>query len=395
MNDLLHSTESPVSAHRVISRRRNLWAVIAGFLIVSVLVLVRVWPGAAVAGTDAATGIPAVAVVKVDREDLFKEITIPAEFRPYNEVELHAKVSGYVNKINVDIGDKVTTGELLALLEVPELQDDLDHAIAAQQRAEAEYRDAHLAYTRLVEVNRQHPNLIAQQDLDTAEAKDATTAGALAGAKSEVQKYRTMVSYTRITAPFGGVVTKRYADPGALIQAGTSSAQAMPLVRVSDNNLLRLDFPVSVDYVSGIRLGAPASVVVDSLGNRAFEGKIARFANKIDDSTRTMIVEMEVPNPTLELLPGMYAQVMLKVDQRAHALAIPVEAVGSDSKSVLIVDTAHHVEERPVKLGIETASKYEVLAGLNEGDLVLLGNAAQVTVGQEVEARITAPLARQ
>jgi RND family efflux transporter MFP subunit len=166
-------------------------------------------------------------------------------------------------------------------------------------------------------------------------------------------------------------------------------------VRVSDNNLLRLDFPVSVDYVRGIRLGAPASVSVDSLDNRAFVGKIARFSDKIDDSTRTMIVEMEVPNPTLELVPGMYATVEIKVDQRERVLAIPVEAVASGGKSVLVVNAANKVEERAVRFGIETASKYEVVAGLEEGDLVMLGNAAQVTPGQKVEPRITAPLARQ
>jgi RND family efflux transporter MFP subunit len=363
--------------------------------IVAGLIVARTWNLPAHAQTSAAAAVPLVAVVKVDREDLYKEITIPAEFRPYNEVDLHAKVSGYVKRMNVDIGDKVKPGQLLAVLEIPELQDDLDHAIAAQQRAAADYKDAHLAYTRLVEVNKDHPNLIAQQDLDTAEAKDATAQGTLAGAKSEVQKYGTMVSYTRITAPFGGVVTKRYADPGALIQAGTSSQQAMPLVRVSDNNLLRLDFPVSVDYVHGIRLDAPGSVIVDSLDHRAFEGRIARFSNKIDDSTRTMIVEMEVPNPTLELIPGMYANVTLKVDQRAHALAIPVEAVPPGGKSILVVNIAHRVEERPVQLGIETPSKYEVLSGLQEGDLVMLGNPAQVTAGQKVDPQIPAPLARE
>jgi RND family efflux transporter MFP subunit len=397
MNDFHHSTHTADLGQRVISRSRLRWGVplAAGVLVVLCLIVGRAWRGAAKADTGAVMAIPAVAVVKVDREDLYKEITIPAEFRPYNEVELHAKVSGYVKQINVDIGDKVKPGELLAVLEIPELQDDLDHAFAAQQRAAADYKDAHLAYTRLLEVNKQHPNLIAQQDLDTAEAKDATAEGALAGAKSDVQKFRTMVSYTRITAPFGGVVTKRYADPGTLIQAGTSSQQAMPLVRVSDNNLLRLDFPVSVDYVRGIRLGAPASVSVDSLDNRAFVGKIARFSDKIDDSTRTMIVEMEVPNPTLELVPGMYATVEIKVDQRERVLAIPVEAVASGGKSVLVVNAANKVEERAVRFGIETASKYEVVAGLEEGDLVMLGNAAQVTPGQKVEPRITAPLARQ
>jgi RND family efflux transporter MFP subunit len=396
MNNSHTPADTSGIAPRLTSRRRFGWGVslLIGML-VAALIVARSWHRTAHAQTDAAAAIPAVAVVKIDREDLFKEITIPAEFRPYNEVDLHAKVSGYVQRMNADIGDKVKPGELLAVLEIPELQDDLDHAAAAEQRAAADYKDTHLAYTRLVEVNKEHPNLIAQQDLDTAEAKDATAQGALAGARSEVQKYRTLVSYTRITAPFGGVITKRYADPGALIQAGTASQQTMPLVRLSDNNVLRLDFPVSVDYVRGIRLNAPVTVRVDSLDNRAFEGKVARFSNKIDDSTRTMIVEMEVPNPALDLVPGMYANVTLKVDQRANAVAIPVEAVPPGGKSVLLVNAAHQVEERPVKLGIETPSKYEVLSGLKEGDLVMIGNPAQVSAGQKVEPRITAPLARQ
>ncbi|MDB6089817.1 MAG: Efflux transporter, family, subunit [Gammaproteobacteria bacterium] len=363
--------------------------------LLAVVLLVRAWQRPAHAGTGAGVAIPTVAVVKVDREDLYREITIPAEFRAYNEVDLHAKVSGYVRRVNVDIGDKVQAGELLALLEIPELRDELDHAVAAQQRAAADYKDAHLAYTRLVEVNQQHPNLIAQQDLDTAEAKDGTALGALAGAKSDVERYRTLVSYTRITAPFGGVVTKRYADPGALIQAGTSSQQAMPLVRVSDNNLLRLDFPVSVEYVRGIRANTPVSVHVASLGDREFQGKIARFANRIDDSTRTMVVEMEVPNPSLELVPGMYANVTLKVEQRPHVLAIPTEAVPPGSKNVLVVNGSHQVEERPIKLGLETAAKYEVQSGLSEGDLVMMGNPAQLLPGQKVEARLMEPLASQ
>jgi RND family efflux transporter MFP subunit len=364
-------------------------------LVLTAVVVTRAWHArAARAATDVAP--PEVAVVRVAREDLFREISIPAEFRPYTEVELHAKVSGYVRDMKVDIGDRVKAGQLLAVLEVPELNDELDHAVAAQRRAQADYRDAHLAYTRLVAVNEQHPNLIAQQDLDTAEAHDATTEGALAGARADVERYQTMVAYTRITAPFGGVITKRYADPGSLIQAGTASnTQAMPLVRVSDNMLLRLDFPVSVDYVRGIHLDAPVSVRVDSLGERVFSGRIKRFSDKVDDSTRTMIVEMEVPNPALELVPGMYATVTLKIDERPHALALPVEALPAGSKSVLVVDGAHRVAERPVKLGLETPSRYEVLSGLNEGDMVMIGNPQQLPLGQTVEPRLTAPLARE
>jgi len=376
------------------TNRRLGVAMLAGAIVIGILV-VRPWNGRARAVAADAAREPVVAVARVDREDLFREITLPAEFRPYTEVDLHAKVSGYVKEMKVDIGDRVKAGQLLAVLEVPELREELDHALAAHRRAQAEYRDAHLAYTRLVAVNQDHPNLIAQQDLDTAEARDATAAGTVAASKADVDKDQTLVAYTRLTAPFAGVITKRYADPGSLIQAGTTSnTQAMPLVRVSDNTLLRLDFPVSVDYVPGIRLGAPVSVRVDSLGGRTFEGKIARFSDKVDDSTRTMVVEMELPNPSLELVPGMYATVMLKVDHRPHALAIPIEAVPAGGTSVLLVNGSHEVEERAVKLGIETSARYEVLVGLEEGDLVMIGNPAQLAAGQQVEPRLTAPLAR-
>ncbi len=341
-------------------------------------------------GEDAAP--PAVAVVKVDREDLSRQITVPAEFRPYNEVDLHAKVSGYVKRMYVDIGDKVKTGQLLAVLEIPELADELQHAVAARQRAEADYKDAHLGFSRLIEVNREHPNLIAQQDLDSAEAKDATAKGALAAAAADVRKYQTLVSYTRITAPFGGVITRRYADPGALIQAGTASqTQTMPLVRVSDDTLLRLDFPVPVDYVHSIHLGASVSGRVASLDGLRFEGRIARFTNKVDASTRTMTVEMEVPNPSLTLVPGMYADVTIEVDQHPRTLAIPIEAVPAGSRSVLLVNSARQLEERPVKLGLETPSKYEVLSGLHEGDLVLMGNPSQLSAGEKVLPRLLTP----
>jgi len=282
------------------------------------------------------------------------------------------------------------------VLEIPELQDDLDHARAVHRRAQADYRDAHLAYTRLVAVNKDHPNLIAQQDLDTAEARDATADGALGAAKADVDKYQTLVGYTRITAPFGGVVTKRYADPGSLIQAGTASnTQAMPLVRVSDNRRLRLDFPVSVDYVPGIHDDVPVSVRIDSLGGRAVAGKIARFTNNVDESTRTMTAEIEVDNRALDLVPGMYATVMLQVDQHPQVLAVPIEAVPSGGKIAFVVNAAHQIEERAIKLGVETSTKYQVLSGLNEGDMVVVGNLSQLRPGQRVEALITEPIARQ
>lgn len=379
----------------LLSRKRGWILAALGMAALALILLARVWQGRTLRAATTAP-VPVVEVVRVDRENLSKEITIPAEFRPYTEVELHAKVSGYVKEMKVDIGDRVKAGQLIAVLEVPELHDDFDHAVANERRAQAGYRDAHLAYTRLVAVNKDHPNLVAQQDLDTAEAHDATAQGGLEEAKSDVEKYQTMVSYTRIVAPFDGVITKRYADPGSLIQAGTASnTQAMPLVRVSNNMLLRLDFPVSVDYVHGIRLDTPLNVRVESLGGRVLTGKIARFSDRVDDSTRTMIAEMEVPNPSLELVPGMYASVMLKVDEHPHALAIPIEALPAGGGSVQLVNAAGVIEERAIKLGLETQTRYEVLGGLKEGDLVVIGNRGELAAGQKVEPRVAAPLASE
>jgi len=336
------------------------------------------------------TGVPTAGVAKVTREDLYKKVTIAAEFRPYVEVELHAKVSGYVNQMNVDFGDKVKAGQLLATLEVPELQDELDNAQAMEQKAEADYTNAHLIYTRLLAVNKDHPNLVAQQDLDTAEANDLTTAAAIAGAKADVEKYQTLVSYTEITAPFDGVVTRRYADPGALIQAGTSSdTQSLPLVRVSDNYRLRLDFPVTVDYVKDVQLGDSVEVRVESLNGKTFTGTISRFTHDVDDNTRTMITEIEVPNPNLELVPGMYATVVLKVEKCLQTLAVPTEAVvGDKTPTVYVINRDNQIEERAVKLGLETPDKYEILSGLHEGDLVVVGNRSGFEAGQKVEPKL-------
>jgi RND family efflux transporter MFP subunit len=331
-------------------------------------------------------------VEPVDREDLSIEVTIPAEFRAYVEAELNAKVSGFLQKINVDFGDKVKAGQLLAVLEVPELKDELDSAIAAEQRAEADYTNAHLVYTRLVGVNKEHPNLVAQQDIDTAQAKDSVSAAAVAAAKADVGKYQTLFGYTQITAPFDGVITRRSADPGALIQAGTSSSsQSQPLLRISDNYRLRLDFPVSVEYVKDIRLDDMVSVRVDSLGGKAFTGKITRFTGKVSDDTRTMITEIELDNPKLEVLPGMYATVVLKLEPRQHVLTVPTEALSMGKKNtVLVVDQDNKIQERVVTLGLETPTRYEITSGLKEGERVMIGSRSGVSVGQKVEAKTIA-----
>ncbi|MGH9703298.1 MAG: efflux RND transporter periplasmic adaptor subunit, partial [Candidatus Acidiferrales bacterium] len=227
--------------------------------------------------SDAAS-LPTVAVAKVRRTDLSRSLVLAAEFRPFQEIEVHAKVAGYVKKIYVDVGDRVKAGQLLATLEIPELRDEVNQAEAAMQQSQEEirkaksdirryqsaYEAAHLAYTRLAGVSQSQPGLVAQQEIDDAQGKDrvaeaevATAQAALAAAEQQLnvakanqQRVQSLFAYAQITAPFAGVVTKRYADTGSMIQAGTASeTQSEPVVRLSQNDLLRLVIPVPESVV--------------------------------------------------------------------------------------------------------------------------------------------------
>ena len=175
-----------------------------------------------------------------------------------------------------------------------------------------------------------------------------------------------------------------------MIQAGTASdTQSLPLVRISDNYRLRMDFYVDVDDVKDIHVGDSVEVRVDSLGGRTFTGKISRFTHRVEQDTRTMMTEIEVPNPQLELVPGMYATVVLKLDRRPQALAIPTQAVAAGKKNtVYVVNGSGEIEERQVTLGLETPDKYEVTSGLKEGELVLVGGHALARAGEKVEPKL-------
>lgn len=345
-----------------------------------------------------------VAVAEVHRGELSQQASFDAELRPYQEIELHARINGYLDQLKVDAGDIVKEGQLIATLDVPELKSEIDHALASERRskaeiehAEAAYDDAQLAFNRLTAVDKAQPNLIAQQDIDAAKAKHRAAAAALDAAKeqahvaeADVKKIRIMEGYATINAPFNGVVTKRYSDPGALIQAGTSSG-SLPLVRLSQLDKLRAVFPVSVAYVSRIKVGDPVTLHIDSTLNRTLRGEVARFSRKVETSTRTMDVEVDLPNPDLSITPGLYATAVLNLDLRKATLSIPIEAVsrGKGEPTALFVTKNRVVEERPVKLGIETPDRIEILSGASEGEMVVVGGRTEVRPGEIVDPKLS------
>jgi len=204
----------------------------------------------------------------------------------------------------------------------------------------------------------------------------------------------TMLAYTQVTAPFAGVITKRYANTGSMIQAGTASqTQAMPVVRLSENSLLRLILPVPESIVPLVRVGQGLTVRVPTM-NRSFPGRVARFSDRVQLSTRTMDTEIDVPNPGFKLVPGMYAEVNFTTESRSHALTVPITAVdltgGAETAGrVMVVVPDGRLESRDVSLGLQTADSFEVHSGLQEGDLVVLGNRAGLRVGQHVRPKLT------
>ncbi len=345
---------------------------------------------------------PTVAVTHPTREDLSRGVTLTAEFRPYQEVEIHAKVAGYVQQINVDVGDHVKTGDVLAVLEIPELEEDLQKAEAAVltagqevKSAEATFEETDQVLNRLQAAGKEAPGLIAQQDLDTAAARDRANEANLQAAKQRVaeaqanaDRLRTLLSYSKITAPFDGVVTKRYADTGALIQAGTASTtQSMPLICLAELKRLRLDFPVPESAVADIQVGNSVEVSVVSLG-QTFSAKVSRFAQKVDSSTRTMLTEADVDNADFRFTPGMYATVRLTLADKKDALAIPIQCVSSgDHPTVFVLNNDHKVEERPVTIGLETSSMAEILSGLSDKDLIVMGSRSSIQLGETALAK--------
>ena len=371
---------------------------------------------------DSSAKAPTAAVVKVQRRDLASELSIASEFQPYQGINVYAKVSGYIQKLYVDWGTHVKQGQILAVLEIPELQQqlqqdeasvrkseqDLARAKEELNRAESAYTVAHLTYSRLAAVQKSRPELVAQQEIDIAQGKDLEASAGVSAAKDSLaaseqmliasraafEKNRAMYAYSRITAPFDGVVTEIDAYTGALLPAGTSSNKGdQALCHLSQNNLLRLVIPVPERVVADVHIGETVGVHVTTI-KRTFDGEISLFSDQIDPETRTMHTEVTVPNPKYEIVPGMYATVQIPLHTVQNVLTVPVQAVQASGEShgaVLVVGGDNRVEKRDVTLGLESATDVEILSGLRENDRVVFGEQSQFKPGDLVAPKIVTP----
>ena len=363
------------------------------------------------------TALPTVGVTSVSLKPMDRQLTVSSELVPFQEIDVYAKESGYLKKLNVDYGSRVKEGDVMAVLEIPELEQLLAQDKAAIQRAtdmvthaehevsrlKAQHNVVDLEYKRLNQVFQARPGLIAQQEIDDAQGKDlAAEAGVESGestllaARSQLdqavakqQQDQVLYDYSKITAPFSGVVTQRYANKGTLMQAGTSSStQAMPLVRLSQDDLFRLVIPVPESYVKYIKVGDVVQVRVPAL-NKVFPGKVKRFSVDVAQDTRTMHTEVDVENPRRELMPGLYAEATLTLEHKADALVVPLQAVNQSGNeaSVFLVDMNNHLQDRKISIGLESANDAEVLSGLNQGDRVVVSDRSGLKAGTEVRPK--------
>lgn len=369
-----------------------------------------------------AAELPSARVAMAQRGNIAHNLSLAGQFQPYQVIDVHPKVTGFMRKIDVDIGDRVRKGQTLAVIEVPELKAQLQGTVFQIEqaneemkrsqheikRAEAMHSALHADYQRLLDTSKAQPGLVAEQELDDAQSKDlsaeaqvdaAKAAAAAAQQHAQVahadnERVEALESYTNVVAPLDGVIIWRYADTGALIQSGTNSnEQDIPIVRLSQSGLLRLRMPVPEADVRYVHAGDLIQMRVDAL-NRSITGKIVRFTRNVNYETRTMETEVDVDNKDLSISPGMYANALLRLASVQNVVTIPVDALvihGPERGSqqvVYVLGENNHVHIRKVDVGLRGNKLAEIKGGLEPGDRVIVGGQEQFSEGERV-----APLA--
>lgn len=316
-----------------------------------------------------------VQVLQPTRGPITRTLTLPAVIRADQQVTLYAKVAGYLKLIKVDRGDAVKEGDIVAEVEAPELLAD-----QAKYQVEAEITRAD--FQRWAEARKKSPDLVVPLTVETAQGKYEM-------ALANLKRNETLLGYTKIVAPFSGTITKRWVDVGALIPAATanSSPQSAAVVTLMDSRKVRVEMAVPSSEAPLVKAALAVEVRVEELPGKIFSGKITRFSGALDEATRTMPSEIELPNPTGELRPGMFATVKLAIDHKPDALLIPIEAlVVEKAKTSIFTLVDGKAKKVPVKTCFEDGTSVEILQGTTANDKVILTGKLNLTDGQSVNA---------
>ncbi len=327
---------------------------------------------------------------------LNQTVRLPGEFEPYDSVELHARVNGYVERVLVDRGSFVKKGQLLVEVVAPEMKAQIaeseSRAQAAQsQRTEAEARlaGAQSTYDRL-KVASQTAGAIAGNELvqaeksvEAAKASVAAAEDSVRAARAAVQSVKQMQDYLNVSAPFSGVVTERLVSPGALVGPGAGAQGA--LLRIENDARLRLVVALPEAAVAGIVHGAKVPFTVPAYAGETFNGTVARVAHTVDPKTRTMSVELDVPNPKMRLAPGMFPQVNWPVHRGRPALMVPTTSVVTTTERTFVIrEREGKAEWVDVKKGAVAGDQVEVLGPLNAGDSIVRRASDEIRAGAKL-----------
>jgi RND family efflux transporter MFP subunit len=328
----------------------------------------------ALAACDRPDGAPAsgaaagpalrVRTVKLARQDISRKVVLPANVRADAEVTLYAKVTGYLKSITKDRGDRVKAGELVAVLDIPEMTSEIAHARASFAIEESTCR-------RLEAIRKAEKSAVTDQDLDLAHAKRDM-------AEAMLKKLETMKGYTEIRAPFDGTVTERFVDPGAFLKESK-------ILSIVDTAKVRVLVDVPEAEVRFAQTGTEAGIRFDALPGRRVKAAISRTTGTLDPILRTMRVELDVPNRDLSLYPGMFARVELGVERRPHALVIPSKAVAIlQERAFVFVDLGGTVKKVGVTLGTADGEWFEACSGLTGDELIILPEGKALVDGMAV-----------
>ncbi|MGH9559807.1 MAG: efflux RND transporter periplasmic adaptor subunit [Bryobacteraceae bacterium] len=363
-----------------------LFIVVMGALIATVVVVrgisSRIKAASAVRQETLDLARPSVAAIHPKAGASADEIVLPGNVQAFVDAPVYARTNGYLKKWYTDIGTRVKAGQLLAEIESPEVDQQLDQARAELQTAEANLKLAQLTLTRYQALLKL--DAIAKQDVDNASGTYAADQAAVASQEANVKRLEQLVSFEKVYAPFDGVITARNTDIGALINAGNGGS-AQELFHISAANRLRIFVSVPQINSQAAVAGVPADITLDEFPGRRFPGRVARNADSIDQSTRTMLTEVDLDNPKGLIKPGAFAEVHLKLPAGSKALIVPVEVLIFRSQGMQVaVVKGDKVQLVPVTIGRDYGTTVELTGGVTADDLVVVNPPDSLSTGTEV-----------
>src|SRR5579863_4096421 len=376
-------------------RGRSWWIVILALVIVVVVVISGIVPRkraeANLATETQEMAIPTVAVVRAKRSAPAQEIVLPANVQAYIDSPIYARTNGYLKRWYTDIGARVKAGQLIAEIETPEVDQQLRQSKADLATAEANLNLSQITASRYQDLLK--TDSVSKQDTDNAVGDLAAKQATVQSAQANVKRLEELQSFEKIYAPFEGVITARNTDIGALIDSGSSGGTRTELFHIAQPDKLRVYVNVPEAYSQAAKPGLTAELVLSEFPGRPFPGTLIRTANAIDQSTRTLLVEIRVNNPTGTLFSGAYAEVHLKLPNPATAFILPVNALlfRAEGLRVVSVNGNHRTELKPITLGHDFGSEVEVVAGLTGNESIVVNPPDSIVAGEEV--RIAQPAA--